>query len=52
MAKAAVRAAAETPLSAGLAYETELFLACFTSEDKQEGISAFFAKRPPEFRGR
>lgn len=52
MAKMAVRAAAEAPLSAGLAYETELFLACFISEDKQEGISAFFAKRPPEFRGR
>ncbi len=52
MAKAAVRAAAEMPLSAGLAYETEMFLTCFASEDKQEGINAFFAKRPPAFRGR
>lgn len=52
MAKAAVRAAAEMPLSAGLAYETELFITCFASEDKQEGINAFLEKREPEFRGR
>lgn len=52
MAKAAVRAAAEMPLSAGLAYETELFVTCFGSEDKREGIEAFLQKRKPEFRGR
>ena len=52
MGKAAVRAAAEMPLSAGLAYETEMFLTCFASEDKREGIGAFFAKRPPQFQGR
>ncbi|HEX7241465.1 MAG TPA: enoyl-CoA hydratase-related protein [Longimicrobiaceae bacterium] len=52
MAKAAVRAAAEMPLSAGLAYETELFVTCFGSEDKREGVSAFLEKRPAEFRGR
>jgi enoyl-CoA hydratase len=52
MAKAAVHAAGEVPLGAGLAYETEMFLACFASEDKQEGINAFFAKRPPQFQGR
>jgi enoyl-CoA hydratase/carnithine racemase len=47
-----VRAAAEMPLSAGLAYETELFVTCFGSEDKREGIEAFLQKRKPEFRGR
>lgn len=52
IAKAAVRAAAEMPLSAGLAYETELFVTCFASEDKREGIDAFLQKRAPEFRGR
>lgn len=52
MAKAAIRAAAEMPLSAGLLHETEMFLACFASEDKREGIEAFFAKRAPAFRGR
>ena len=52
MAKAAVRAAAEMPLAAGLAYETELFVTCFGSEDKREGVAAFLEKRPAEFRGR
>lgn len=52
MAKAAVRAAAEMPLQAGLAYETELFITCFASEDKREGVQAFLEKRPAEFPGR
>jgi enoyl-CoA hydratase len=51
MAKAAVRAAAEMPLAAGLAYETELFVTCFGSEDKAEGVAAFLEKRPAAFRG-
>ena len=52
MAKAAVRASAEMPLAAGLAYETELFITCFASEDKREGIAAFLEKRSPTFQGR
>jgi enoyl-CoA hydratase len=52
MAKAAVRAAAEMPLSAGLDYETELFITCFGSEDRREGIEAFLEKRSAEFSGR
>ncbi|MGH7461763.1 MAG: enoyl-CoA hydratase-related protein, partial [Longimicrobiales bacterium] len=52
LAKNAVRAALETPLSAGLRYERELFITAFASEDKQEGVTAFLEKRPPEFRGR
>lgn len=51
MAKAAVRAAAEMPLSAGLRYETELFVTCFASDDKREGVSAFLEKRAAEFPG-
>ncbi|MBI4409329.1 MAG: enoyl-CoA hydratase/isomerase family protein [Gemmatimonadetes bacterium] len=52
LAKDAVRAALEMPLSAGLRYERELFVTAFTSEDKQEGVRAFLEKRAPEFRGR
>jgi enoyl-CoA hydratase len=52
MAKSAVRAAAEMPMAAGLAYETELFATCFASDDKREGVAAFLEKRAPEFRGR
>ncbi|HEX6041122.1 enoyl-CoA hydratase/isomerase family protein, partial [Longimicrobium sp.] len=52
MAKSAVRAAAEMPLGAGLQYETELFVTCFASDDKREGVAAFLEKRPAEFTGR
>lgn len=52
MAKSAVRAAAEMPLGAGLQHETELFVTCFASDDKREGVAAFLEKRPAEFTGR
>lgn len=50
--KQAVRAAAETPLQAGLALERELFITAFASEDRVEGVSAFLEKREPDFQGR
>jgi enoyl-CoA hydratase len=50
--KQAVRAAAELPLSAGLALERELFITAFASEDRAEGVAAFLEKRTPAFRGR
>jgi enoyl-CoA hydratase len=52
VAKAAVAAAWETPLSAGLALERELFITAFGSEDRQEGVAAFLQKRPAAFTGR
>jgi enoyl-CoA hydratase len=52
LAKNAVRAALEAPLSAGLRYERELFITAFASEDKREGVAAFLEKRTAEFRGR
>jgi enoyl-CoA hydratase len=49
--KEAVRATLELPLNAGLAHERELFLTAFASEDRTEGIRAFFEKRAPVFSG-
>jgi enoyl-CoA hydratase/carnithine racemase len=39
-------------LEAGLNLEMEKFTECFQTEDRVEGISAFFEKRKPEFKGR
>jgi enoyl-CoA hydratase/carnithine racemase len=39
----------EAPLSAGLAYENEMNVLCFSAGDHLEGIRAFNEKRPAEF---
>lgn len=39
------------PLEAALAYEAQGQGVLFGSEDQQEGLRAFFEKRPPQFRG-
>ena len=52
LARQAVTAAAELPLSQGIEYEAELFNLLFASADKDEGIDAFFEDREPEWKGR
>jgi enoyl-CoA hydratase len=48
----AVLLGGETPLDAGLDYETQAFALAFSSEDMREGTSAFLARRKPAFVGR
>jgi enoyl-CoA hydratase len=50
--KEAVNAAFETPLNQGLRLERRLFYSLFATEDQKEGMAAFIAKRPPEFKHR
>jgi enoyl-CoA hydratase/carnithine racemase len=48
-AKAAIRAATETPGAVGVARERELFLGLFGTSDQREGMRAFLEKRDPSF---
>ncbi|MFB6296998.1 MAG: enoyl-CoA hydratase/isomerase family protein [Salinirussus sp.] len=50
--KKAVGAASRMDLEAGIEYEAELFAQLFATEDKNEGIDAFFEDRDPEWQGR
>lgn len=52
LAKEAVNAAYELPLTDALAYERRLFYLLFASEDQKEGMAAFLEKRTPDFTGR
>jgi enoyl-CoA hydratase/carnithine racemase len=52
LAKQAVLAADEMPLTAGLAHERRLYELAMATEDRVEGMNAFIEKRKPEFRGR
>ncbi|MBC5763199.1 enoyl-CoA hydratase [Ramlibacter albus] len=51
-AKEAVNRSFESPLSDGVLYERRLFQALFATSDQKEGMDAFLAKRPAEFKGR
>ena len=50
LAKDAVRAAEELPLSAGLERERRNIALAFTTQDQREGLTAFFEKRSPVFK--
>ncbi|MGH2357832.1 MAG: enoyl-CoA hydratase-related protein [Candidatus Limnocylindria bacterium] len=52
LAKEAVNAAYEIPLTDALAHERRLFYLLFGSEDQKEGMAAFLEKRQPDFKGR
>lgn len=52
LAKEAVKLASRSNLDEGLRREVDLFALCFSSEDKDEGVSAFLEKRKPEFKGK
>lgn len=51
LAKAALNASSQMPLSAGLVFESTAQAITFASEDKMEGTTAFLEKRKPVFRG-
>lgn len=52
LAKQAVLAADETPLTTGLNLERRLYELAMATDDRVEGMTAFIEKRKPEFRGR
>ena len=52
LAKQAVLAADEMPLTAGLAHERRLYELAMATEDRVEGMRAFLEKRRPKFEGR
>jgi enoyl-CoA hydratase/carnithine racemase len=52
IAKRVIEEGAAVPLDEALALEEAAFIEVFGTEDAVEGVEAFLAKRPPEFRGR
>jgi enoyl-CoA hydratase/carnithine racemase len=52
MIKESILRGADQPLDAALAFERRSFQFLFATEDRAEGIAAFFGKRPPDFKGR
>ena len=52
LAKEAVKLAARSNLDEGLRREVDLFAICFSTADKEEGVSAFLEKRKPVFKGK
>ena len=52
MAKEAVEANLEMPLSQGSAFERRLFQSMFATQDQKEGMAAFMEKRQPHFKNK
>jgi len=51
VAKRAVRAALELPMSEGVKFERDEFCALFDTEDKEIGVNAFLQREKPEWKG-
>src|ERR1044072_1621054 len=52
LAKEAVKLASRSNLDEALAREVDLFALCFSTEDKNEGVSGFLEKRKAAFKGK
>lgn len=52
MTKESVNRAFETTLAEGLRFERRIFHSLFATEDQKEGMTAFAAKRTPQFKNR
>jgi enoyl-CoA hydratase len=52
LAKESVKLASRSNLDEGLRREVDLFALCFSTADKDEGVSAFLEKRKPVWRGK
>ncbi len=52
LVKSAINAGLNVPLDKGLAYEAETQGLAFSTEDKDEGLTAFLEKRKPNFKDR
>ena len=52
MAKEAVNRAFESTLAEGILFERRIFQSLFATEDQKEGMAAFAAKRPAQFKHR
>jgi enoyl-CoA hydratase len=50
-AKEAINNGLNVDLATGLNIEADAFALCMTSQDSQEGLSAFIEKRTPDFKG-
>jgi enoyl-CoA hydratase len=51
LVKEAILRGADQPLDAALAFERRSFQFLFATDDRREGIAAFFERRKPEFKG-
>jgi len=52
LCKSAVNQGLDVDIESGIAYETEIFALCFSTDDQKEGMTAFTEKRKAKFTGK